>query len=173
MFFIAAAITTGCATTKKEVPGVEGTIVIHPDEIKLRGENKTDFFLFYDFQKRVLFVSSTKEIYEKISGHLPERTIPGNKVDLIGTLINPLTLFSKEDLQKESQRMGVNLNKYKVVKITNWALSTETILQKPKQQPQAAQEQPVDPIVQPAVKNVQPAADTTKKRKYSWGTAGG
>jgi hypothetical protein len=159
--------------TKKEVPGVEGVIRIHPDEIKLKGQNKTDFFLFYDFEKKVLFVSSTKEIYEKITNHLPETTIPGNRVDLIGTLINPLTIFSKEDLQQESKRMGVDLNKYKVVKITNWALGTETITQKPKQQRQAAQQQSIEPLVQPAVKNVQPAADTTKKRTYSWGTAGG
>ena len=116
-----------CASTKKLVPGVEGEIKLHPDEIKLNGGGsaaKQDYWLFYDFDNKVLFVSSTKDIYTKFSNHLPEKTITGNSIKLIGTMIDALTIFTKEQLATESQRVGINLNQFNVVKITNWGLQT-------------------------------------------------
>jgi hypothetical protein len=113
---------------RKDVPPMKGTLTLHPDSVTLKGKDKELYFYFFDATNKCLFVTSNKKIYDSISTFLPVRMIEERSVILEGTIIDPFTIFSKEDLSEVSKSLGIKLNKFKVVKIFNYGLKEDVVV---------------------------------------------
>ncbi len=107
---------------RKEIPGVTGKLTLHPDSVAYKGTDGSLYFFFYDFSNKCLFISKTEGIYRKFADFLPEVVIPGRYISPEGPTIDPFTLFTRDQLKEEGQRLGIKLNKFKVVKIFNYGM---------------------------------------------------
>jgi hypothetical protein len=119
---------------RKEIPGVTGKLTLHPDSVAYKGTDGSLYFFFYDFSNKCLFISKTEGIYRKFADFLPEVIIPGRYISPEGPTIDPFTLFTRDQLKEEGQRLGIKLNKFKVVKIFNYGMypGTSTLPSDPK-----------------------------------------
>jgi len=135
LFVVGVIVLTSCASTretkfpsKKDVYGVRGKLIYHPDKRVIDGKDSKKYYLFYDFQNRTLFVSDNDTLYQKFATFLPEQVIPGREITLEGPTINPLTFFDKNQLATESRKIGINLNEFKVASLFNWGLITNQLI---------------------------------------------
>lgn len=108
---------------KKDVTGVEGTLTLRPDSVVYKGTDGKSYYFFYDFSKKVLFVSANPQIWKDIRAHLPAHMIPGNEVRLQGAMIKAFgSLFDNTVTREEERRTGIKLKKFKIAKIFNYGL---------------------------------------------------
>ena len=107
---------------KREVTGVKGALTLHPDSVAYTGSDGALYCFFLVLESKCIFVSKAEGIYKKFSEHLPETVVPGRYIVMEGATINPFTLFSKDQLEEEGRRIGVQLNDFKVAKLFNYGL---------------------------------------------------
>jgi hypothetical protein len=111
---------------KREVTGITVTLRLHPDEVTIRDKDSVTHYLFFSLEQKCLLISSKRDIFEAIQQHLPEKNTAGNSVVIEATSIDPFVDFKKKDLAAVSKRLGIELNRFKVYKIFNYALSTSS-----------------------------------------------
>jgi hypothetical protein len=104
---------------KQAVPVLTGILTMHPDSICYRGRDNTKYWLFADQANACLFVTQNENLYPLFSDHLPvalQSTVPA--VVLGGVKIDPLVIFSEEQVADISRKVLIGLNHFDVVKIT-------------------------------------------------------
>ncbi|MCC7436848.1 hypothetical protein IT402_03190 [Candidatus Nomurabacteria bacterium] len=104
---------------KKPVPGKEVTLTRHPDKVTLKGTDKKDYFLLFSLEEKCLLITDNKNLYDSISIFLPLRSVPGRSVEVDGPSIDPFTIFTKKQLQEQSERVGFAINKFNTFRIFN------------------------------------------------------
>ncbi len=107
---------------KVDVPGQRSILVFRPDSQKVETKLQTCFFIYSGAQS-CLYVTVHRELFAKIEAWLPEViTNPKNCVVLEGTLIDPFTLITREELdQNAALKKILELNGYRVYAIFNYA----------------------------------------------------
>lgn len=108
---------------KKPVEGAYGYLTKIPDSTTIARNDGTLFFFFYDLEKKVLFITERNELYEIFVSHQKKNNT--NRVYMDGPIIDPFTLFDKDELEKKAKRVGVQLNGFSVCKLMNYELQTE------------------------------------------------
>ena len=128
-----ALLLSSCASTKsaeftakRNVDGVRGYLEYHPDRWFLSGKDGKNYSLFYDYPNKTLFISTNDSLYDKFANYLPVQAVAGRRVLLEGPTINPLTIFSKEQLTSEGRKVGIDLNAFKVATIFGYSLIDST-----------------------------------------------
>lgn len=112
------------STYRAPVNGASGSLIMHPDSVTMIGKDGKTYYLLYNITARYLFITSNKEIFDNIARYLPPVVASRRAAYIDGPIINPFTLFKKRDLNEESKRIGLQLNKFRVCRIFNYALST-------------------------------------------------
>jgi hypothetical protein len=107
---------------KKDVTGQTVVLTRHPDEVKLVGADQKTYFLFFNLENKCLFFTDKQEVYISISTFLPEKKIPGRSVEIDGPSINPLTFFSKKQLDAKSKEFGFGINRFNTFRLMNYSL---------------------------------------------------
>jgi hypothetical protein len=108
---------------KKDVDGVTGILIFHPDSIFYTGKEGRKYSLFFDKPDACIFVTENPNLYVLFSEQLPIQMQAGKAVLLEGVTIDPVTIFRPEQMQQiaNSQNMTlVELNHFKVAKIFNY-----------------------------------------------------
>ena len=143
---------------KKEVPGQMAVLTRHPDEVKLLGTDLNEYYLFFDLKNKCLFFTDKPLVYLSISEFLPEKQIIGRKVEIDGPSINPLTIFTKDQLATKSKLVGFGINRFNTFRLMNYILIEPTGDPLP--------EKKDNPVIVPERKK---AVDTLTKPRRSWG----
>lgn len=108
---------------KGSVPGEISIMKFRPDSQKVETRDYTCFFL-YDKTHSCLYVTIHRVLFEKIVGWLPEEIDRDSKnsVLLVGTMIDPFTLITPEELNTNpALKKILQLNGFKVFAIFNYA----------------------------------------------------
>lgn len=111
---------------RKNIQTVRGVLTLHPLSTDLE-TNNGKFHFFLDGKNKILFMTSDSTVYSRFSTFLPDVVIPGRSIILEGTVINPFTIFTKEqfdELSSKWERLGISLNSYKIARIFNYGLKT-------------------------------------------------
>jgi len=113
---------------KNDVVGDSGYLRHVPDSITIQKKDSSLFYLFFDLQRKVLFVTEQDSLYKKFVAH--QLLSINNTVYMDGPIIDPLTVFNKHQLQEGYKKIGIALNNFKVCKLMNWELLDVNIVPK-------------------------------------------
>jgi len=113
---------------KNDVVGDSGYLRHVPDSITIKRSDGTLFYFYYDLKSKVLFITQQDSLYRKFVNH--QMISDSNTIYLDGPIIDPFTLFDKNDLEAKAQKIGIALNGYKVCRLMNWELLDVNIVPK-------------------------------------------